>query len=188
MLPHDWNTVVTAAICFSNRGGTVVMVAAEVCGKRPAAMTQLNLCLGYTGTVLCLLAMSWILVIGLNVLPGLNFTLCTFIWVPTYVSCEICLLQEFPHPALYWKMCWASSLFHSKSRKYLTFTIWYSYSLFMLLFVKGNVLYCCFCINLVALENVTLSVWRMSSCISHSPISVVMFAHWNSRYREHSGP
>lgn len=27
------------------------------------------------------------------------------------------LLQELLHPALYWKMCWASYLFHSKSRK-----------------------------------------------------------------------
>lgn len=54
----------------------------------------------------------------------------------------------------------------------------------MPLFVKCNVLYRCSCINLMALENVTLSVCRMTSCISRSPISLFMFAHWNSRYRE----
>jgi len=62
------------------------LVATELHGKRPYHSGTGKSGFGLHSTVLCLLALFGVLVIGLNVLSGLNFTLGTYIWVPTYLS------------------------------------------------------------------------------------------------------
>lgn len=77
------------------------MVATEVCGKRPYHSGTAKSVAGLHSTILCPLAMFWLLVIGLNVLSGLNFTLGIYIWVPTYISHEISVCCRNFHIQLY---------------------------------------------------------------------------------------
>lgn len=53
------------------------VVATEVCGKRPYYGGTAKSVFGLHSSVSCFLAIFWLLVIGLNVLLGLNFFLDT---------------------------------------------------------------------------------------------------------------
>lgn len=83
MLPHDCCTVVNELFASVpepplTEVETLFLVATEVCGKKPYHSGTAKSVCGLHSTVLHLLAVFWILVIGLNVLSGLNFTLGTY--------------------------------------------------------------------------------------------------------------